>query len=647
MRSAGRTVALNPVSAPDATEPVRAGSLLCGRYQVIRLIAQGGMAVVWEAHDQVLARAVAIKVLHPHLAQDRLFQERFRREAISAARLAHPNVVATFDAGITDHGTAFIVMELIRGRTLSAFAVDQGPLPVFVVIQIAMQIADALAHAHAAGLVHRDIKPANVLVCDVQSRGVPLIKVTDFGIAKAAEGIGIDLTKTGTVLGTPRYLSPEQIEGREPDARTDLYSLGVVMFEMLTGEPPFRGPTELAVAVQHINAVPPRLAQVRPGLPPALDDLVAGLLAKRPQDRPPSALVVRRVLDGIDPGATETLFWRSGPPVQSRGGGAMPGAGGPGDAGNGAVAGPVGRPGPGAGAGVGPSGSALPGGPAPPVNPGDGPNTARPAGGPSPSPRPYPPNPGIAPTWHQPGGPDPARSPTRFAPGARNAPTPTRVAGPAPPPTGPPVRPGGPRDNRDPNRRGGPPPPGRPNWTGRFVAALVVAALLVVVIVVSLNGSAHHSSPPTGPESSATGQQIAIQNVSVFHLERDADGAANVSRAYDGNPNTAWTTDHYFGPNFGNLRHGLGLAITIGDSQQLHSLTVTSPTTGWSAEVYLANAVPSPPSLASWGPPLDTKQGINGSATFNLHGRTGRAILLWLTDLGPNNQAAVAELSLR
>ncbi len=274
--------------------------MLCGRYRLIRLVAHGGMASVWEAYDNVLARSVAVKTLHPHLAADRLFQERFRREAVSAARLGHPNVVATYDAGITAQGTAFIVMELIRGRTLSAFAAAHRPLPIFVCIEMGMQIAEALAHAHRAGLVHRDIKPANVLVCDTETDGVPLVKVTDFGIAKAAEGLGIELTKTGMVLGTPKYLSPEQIEGREPDARADLYALGVVLFELIAGLPPFRGPTEMAVAVQHINETPPRLRDVRPGTPPALDALVAALLAKRPEDRPPSALAVRRALSAIE-----------------------------------------------------------------------------------------------------------------------------------------------------------------------------------------------------------------------------------------------------------------------------------------------------------------------------------------------------------
>ena len=159
-----QAVALHPVLVPDAPAPLTADSLLGGRYRLVRPVANGGMAAVWEGHDEVLARSVAIKVLHPHLAVDQVFQERFRREAIAAARLSHPNVVATFDAGTAANGTAYIVMELVRGTTLREFLAERGRLPAGLAVGIAIQIADALRHAHAAGLIHRDIKPANVLL---------------------------------------------------------------------------------------------------------------------------------------------------------------------------------------------------------------------------------------------------------------------------------------------------------------------------------------------------------------------------------------------------------------------------------------------------------------------------------------------------
>jgi hypothetical protein len=176
------------------------------------------------------------------------------------------------------------------------------------------------------------------------------------------------------------------------------------------------------------------------------------------------------------------------------------------------------------------------------------------------------------------------------------------------------------------------------------VAALVVAALVVVVVVASnRGGSSPRTSPPSSPGS--TTASLTIQNVSVFHLERDADGAAHVDYAIDGNPNTAWQTDRYFGPRFANLRHGLGLVLTLGANQTLHTLTVTSSTPGWTAEVYVADSVPGPAALAPWGSPVDSGTGSSGVTTFNLHDRSGRAILLWLTDLGPNFQASIAEVA--
>jgi serine/threonine-protein kinase len=271
--------------------------MLGGRYRLIRPIARGGMAEVWEGYDEVLSRPVAVKVLHGHLAEDGVFLERFRREAVTAARLAHPGVVATFDTGIDDR-TAYIVMELVRGRTLRQLLTERGPLEPWLAVAITRQIADALIYAHQAGLVHRDIKPANVLLTDDEWGGLR-VKVTDFGIAKASSGSGGDLTRTGTVLGTPKYLSPEQIKGDEPDARADLYSLGVVLFEMLTGAPPFVGSTDMTTALAHLNDRVPRVSSRSRPVPPALDRLVADLLVKDPERRVPSAAALRQRLDAL------------------------------------------------------------------------------------------------------------------------------------------------------------------------------------------------------------------------------------------------------------------------------------------------------------------------------------------------------------
>ena len=228
-------------------------TVLAGRYRLVRPIARGGMAEVWEGHDVVLDRPVAVKLLHAHLASDETFLERFRREAVAAAGLAHRNVISTFDTG-NDQGHAFIVMELVVGQTLAA-ALTAGPLPPALAIRIAAEVADALEYAHRAGMVHRDVKPANILLFD-DGR----VKVSDFGIAKAMAGG--DLTQTGTMLGTTKYVSPEQVEGKALDGRSDVYSLGVVLYEMLCGEPPFKAETDMATALMHVRAEPRPLGEV-------------------------------------------------------------------------------------------------------------------------------------------------------------------------------------------------------------------------------------------------------------------------------------------------------------------------------------------------------------------------------------------------
>ena len=273
--------------------------VLAGRYRLVGPVARGGMAEVWEGHDDVLARPVAVKILHPHLAEDDGFVERFRREAVAAARLSHPGIVATFDTG-DDDGVTFIVMELVRGRTLRQALEESAPLPTATAVHIAAQVADALERAHRGGLVHRDVKPANILLCDEPGGGVR-VKVADFGIAKLQAGGG-DLTQTGAVVGTAKYLSPEQVEGRSPDARSDVYALGVVLYEMLCGRPPFAADTELATALQHVRSEPVTPRQVRAGIPRPLEQIVLRAMAKDPDERFRSAADLRGALLAVDLG---------------------------------------------------------------------------------------------------------------------------------------------------------------------------------------------------------------------------------------------------------------------------------------------------------------------------------------------------------
>jgi serine/threonine-protein kinase len=250
------------------------------------------MAAVWEAEDKVLTRRVAIKVLHPHLAGDDGFRTRFRREAVAAARLAHPHIVTTYDTG-RDADVAYIVMELVDGTTLARLLKAQGPLPVAKAVDVAVQVADALACAHTHGVIHRDVKPANILL-----REDGHVKVADFGIAKA--GAGNDLTRTGVVMGTAKYLSPEQVSGHPADAGSDIYALGIVLYEMLCGAPPFVGETELSTAVARLTAAPGSLRDRRQDIPRSLEAVVLRSLARDPAARFRSAEEMRASLLAVD-----------------------------------------------------------------------------------------------------------------------------------------------------------------------------------------------------------------------------------------------------------------------------------------------------------------------------------------------------------
>jgi tRNA A-37 threonylcarbamoyl transferase component Bud32 len=270
------------------------GRILDGRYQLGSLLGVGGMAAVYLADDQVLERQVAVKVLSPPYAQDPAFVERFRREARSAARLSHPNVVAVFDSG-SDADQHYLVMEYVAGQNLAELLARQGRLAPRRAAELAVQVCAALAAAHAQGLVHRDVKPANVLVGDDGQ-----VKVADFGIAKAAATA--TLTGTGTVLGTAAYLSPEQAQGGPVDARSDLYSLGCVLYELLCGSPPFGSGADspqVAVASRHVSEPPEPPSARNPQVDPGLDAVVLTALAKDPAQRYQRAVELRDALEHV------------------------------------------------------------------------------------------------------------------------------------------------------------------------------------------------------------------------------------------------------------------------------------------------------------------------------------------------------------
>ena len=502
------------------------GRLIAGRYRLDRLIASGGMAQVWEATDRTLVRKVAVKLLHPHLAADDSFVERFRREAVAAARLSHAAIVSIYDT-CSDGDVEAIVMELVHGSTLRDYLNEHGALEPGQAVAILAEVADALDTAHRSGVVHRDIKPANILL-STDGR----VLVADFGIAKA----GDDLTATNTTLGTAKYLAPEQVEGGPVDARTDVYALGVVLYEALCGRPPFSADTEAATALARLYQAPMRPRNVRAGIPRPLEDVTMRALARIPDQRFPSAAAFRAALLAAGRDA-----------------------------------------------------------PAPPVVPADT-----------------------------------SGADTTAAVFPVLAPRDTTPAG-APPPAF--VR----------TERG---------WLlPTFVIIVVAAALIVAGVLVS--GS--HNTPTSSTNSPDSAGAVAISSAAAFDPP-PGDGQENdgdVAKTIDGDPSTVWQTVGYNSRSFGNLKRGVGIALTLDKSAALGSLTVQSPTNDWSAQIFVSDTTH--PDLASWGDPVASKDHITaGTTSFDLAGRNGAAVLVWITDLGDGSgdssgrvHAQIAELSVK
>jgi serine/threonine-protein kinase len=450
---------------------------------------------------------VAVKVLHPHLAADAQFLERFRREAVAAARLAHPNVVAVFDTGV-DEGTAFIVMELVRGSTLRELLVQQGGVHPARAVHIAMQIADALHYAHGHGILHRDVKPGNVLITE-DGR----VKVTDFGIAKAAEvAPGADLTQSGAIVGTARYLAPEQVNGAPQDRRSDVYSLGVVLYEMLCGRPPYTGDSELTIAMQHVNARPVSPRQFRAGIPRSLEAVVLKAMATAPADRFDTAGDMRSALAAID------LVDDDAAPMVAR--------------------------------------DATP----------------------------------------------PEGVPLTFAQSERS-------------------------------------------WLIPVVVIVLLAlALGTVGVLFARNASVREFlNPNRKPKAPASPTAVRLAGAAAFDPlgdghEHDAEAAS----AIDGSSGTVWRTERYANRRLGNRKPGVGLVVTLATPQRLASLVVSSPSHGYAAEVFVADAPGA--SLGAWGDAVDMKEGIDGDTTFDLKHTRGGAVLLWITDLGEADATQIADV---
>lgn len=276
--------------------------LIADKYRLDRLLARGGMGTVYIGTHIELDRTVAIKLLLPNFSADPQAFERFRREARAAAKIKHPNIADVYDYGTLADGESYIVMELVEGETLQERLRKVGKLPIAETIMISRQIADGMEAAHHSGIVHRDLKPSNIILTQAHD-GSRLVKIVDFGIAKISEQIAAEdstLTATGTLVGTPRYMSPEQCLGDNLDERSDIYSFGVILYEMLAGQPPFDAPSAVAIAVKHLNELPPPIEGQRHDAPLALANLISDSLSVDPSVRPQTATELKQRLAQVE-----------------------------------------------------------------------------------------------------------------------------------------------------------------------------------------------------------------------------------------------------------------------------------------------------------------------------------------------------------
>ncbi len=538
-----------PLGVPEVSGQHQIGYLVGGRYELIKPIASGGMARVWEGRDTILSRPVAVKILHPHLATDRGFLLRFRREAIAAARLSHRSIVAIYDTvtepattsntGIANAGIEAIVMELIDGETLRTTLDQVGKLSPTDAVQLGRQIADALDAAHRAGIVHRDIKPSNILFCSDRR-----IMVTDFGIAKAGEDT--DLTVIGTLLGTAKYLAPEQVNGDLVDPRADLYALGIVLFEALTGHAPFQADTDAATALARLHQAPPRVSQFQPDVPSDLDAIIHRLMARSPNHRQSSASELSSALSGVRP---EYI---------------------------------------------------------------------------------HPDHTLVLPD-HEPGDSD-----LDF------------------------------EDDEEDEEEGF--LRSERSWMVPAMALVLVAAgLLVAGVLIAgaklgqdiigsdgINDSEQTTPETTTPanESPTDGQEpsdsttvlspveVIVVDASIVGaraIDFEGDGEEHddrVALAFDGDDDTAWTTDTYHRELFGRLKTGVGYLIDMGGTATVSEVRLETNSKDWSIEFYLMDGFSEDKS--SWGEPIALASNESGNERIRMES-TGRFLLLWITDPGTSD----------
>lgn len=626
---------------------------LAGRYRLEEPLGSGGAAVVWRAYDAALDRRVAIKVLDPNLSDDQTTSERFRREAIAAAGLNHPNAVVIHDIGRQD-SHVYLVMELIAGPTLADIIDQHAPLDPGVVISLGHQVASALGAAHARGLVHRDVKPANVLL---MPEGVA--KVADFGIAKALGDAQTRLTAPGAVVGTVGYLSPEQLSGESIDARSDVYSLGLVLYECLTGRPAFQRDTAHSAAAARLAVSPPTPGELREGIPAVLDEVVVRATRREPPQRFEDGGALAAALA---PSRTEetdaqlaeligdTVARRSSADRTHHLTGAAETHAVP--------AGP-------------PEGSA----PTEQVEDTDGateqvdahrqirritaPGARRqPPPQPPPQPRPDEPAPASQPAPVSPsqGAPNGRPPLTERTASALNRARQAAVRQ---------VPPGGSRTGTGTVGVGGV-SIGQRQALVIFATLLVGAVLLAGIFVFAQSGQNQPvSQPPGGPPQAdvpqaeapqadqpqtAGGGGAAIRVASAQDFDPFADGGEHseeVAAAYDGDPGTAWHTERYTSPDLGGLKPGVGLVFELADPGPVQQVTPTIPSGGIDFQLYALNEPPGG-DPSGWGEPVATVEDAGGGQVTVTLDRPveARYWLMWITQLpSGSNQAAVAEVS--
>jgi eukaryotic-like serine/threonine-protein kinase len=566
----------SPSSSGGGDRPI----VLAGRYQLDRRLATGGMAEVWLAVDLALDRRVAVKWLKPSLASDPVVAERFRREAVAVAGLTHPNIVAVHDV-FEDGGRQAVVMQLVEGKSLRQLLDQQKRLSPELTIHIGTCVAAALDAAHQAGFVHRDVKPGNILVTP-DGR----VLLTDFGIAKGLDDSADDLTSENVMMGTAKYLSPEQVRGRKLDGRADLYSLGLVLYECLAGRVPFIGQSDTDTALARLQRDPTDLAQLRPNLPPGLYDVIHRLLARNPNRRPATGAELRAALQRIAGEPASTLDHIEAGPAPRRVDNAVRPAWRKGTTGRQ----PATRTPPPRRTGAGrrtPTGRT----PTTRTRPTAGATTAR--------------QPAIG---HGPDGPDPTPS-------------------------------AGPKLRGRPAR----------DMQTRFAPSLVVICLLLAVALVvglvlwATIGPDHPdgvgtettvvpttvTTTPSAPAPSGTLTGLHAFDPGGDGQENDAMAAAAVA---DGDPATNWQTECYADRYFGKA--GVGLVVDL-SAPTAGTLTFDVTTAPFQVFVYGSGDTAAPATLAGWGQPIGAKVvGTEASTVEVAVGTPVRHILIWFVEGG-------------